>query len=103
MAITEWETAMTQSPVTLDGLKPETPQWSPRMWEGCNCRLGALLIRGRFAAVPLLYIAIIVTSSASCTDPACCRADLRARGRTDQHAPIFIIGHQRTGTTLLSC
>lgn len=102
---------MTQSagPATLDGArKPEKRrEWSPRMWEGCN--FGAwirLLIRGRFAVqLGYLYIAVIVTFVSMMHSVLRLVQELiygrRVRQTAIEDAPIFIVGHWRTGTTLL--
>lgn len=81
--------------------------WAPRMWEGCNFAAWMrLLKRHRFAVEwPYLYIAAVVTFM-SCIhtvlgwlQDAWYAGDVR---RTVlRHPPLFIIGHWRTGTTLL--
>lgn len=82
-------------------------EWAPRMWEGCN--FGAwmrLLLRNRFAVQwRYLYIALIVTFVSSCHSVLRLFQQVlygRRVARTPiREAPIFIIGHWRTGTTLL--
>jgi len=82
-------------------------EWAPRMWQGCNFFAWArLLIRNRFAVDwPYLYIAVIVTIvSTFHTVLALVEAVWFGRQisrTTIQHPPLFILGHWRTGTTLL--
>src|SRR5262245_9334446 len=88
--------------------KPAKKQrWAPRVWEGCDCFTWLrLLAANRFAVGPRYwYIAGII--SASSVMNAALRWMLNARyGEQvrntviDKH-PIFVIGHWRTGTTLL--
>src|SRR5215831_1313722 len=83
------------------------PQWAPRIWEGSDffAWLG-LLARNRFAVHPAYwYIAIVVTCVSFghtvlrwLQDVVYGRA-IRAVELTEP--PIFIVGHWRTGTTLL--
>ncbi|MFO0935380.1 MAG: sulfotransferase [Gemmataceae bacterium] len=87
--------------------KPKLREWSPRIWEGCDAfAYLELLARNRFAVeFPYWYIAGI------CSVMSCVNTGLRwfQRGlygdRVDAtritHAPIFVLGHWRTGTTLL--
>src|SRR5438874_8929098 len=81
--------------------------WAPRMWEGCDF-FGwlRLLARNRFAVHPrYVYIAVIVTvvSFVHLLLRLVQEAWLGRRiARTPiRHAPLFIVGHWRTGTTLL--
>lgn len=81
-------------------------EWSPRMWQGCNFFAWLeLLARNRFAVpVPYWYIAAIVTPVSF----------VHTMLRWHQHvvfgprisaarvtSPLFVLGHWRTGTTLL--
>ncbi len=83
------------------------PEWAPRMWEGCNfpAWLG-LLWRNRFAVqLPYLYIAVIITF-VSLTHTLLRIVQEAIFGRALRRVeiaepPIFILGHWRTGTTLL--
>jgi hypothetical protein len=81
--------------------------WAPRMWEGCDFFAWIrLLARNRFAVSwSLLYIAAVVTVVSffhtllrlleqAWYGRRIARTPVRA-------APLFIIGHWRTGTTLL--
>src|SRR5260370_121735 len=82
-------------------------EWAPRFWEGCN--FGAwmrLLARNGFAVQwRYAYIAVIVTV-VSIFHTVLRWVQLALYGRRIKRtqiraAPIFIIGHWRTGTTLL--
>ncbi len=83
-----------------------TRTWSPVMWQGCN--FGAwirLLARNRFrVSWRKSYIAVIVTAVSMChsilrgVQKLCYGRRIR---RTVVRPPIFILGHWRTGTTLL--
>jgi hypothetical protein len=83
------------------------PEWTPRIWEGCDFFAWMrLLARNRFAVHPsCLYIAVVVTvvsiyhSLLRFLQEAWLGGRIR-RTRIKQ-PPIFIIGHWRTGTTLL--
>ena len=82
-------------------------QWAPRMWEGCNFFAWMrLLIHNRFAVHPsYLYIAVIVTFVSAFHTVLRLWQEIRFGRRVRRtviaDAPIFIIGHWRTGTTLL--
>ncbi len=82
-------------------------EWAPRIWEGCNALAWArLLARGRCAVhLRYLYIAVIVTFVSLFHTALRFVQQLvygRRVARTPiRQAPIFIIGHWRTGTTLL--
>jgi hypothetical protein len=87
--------------------KPKRRQWSPRFMEGTDAITWAkVLWRNRFAVHPnYWYIAAFV--SASSTLNMVLRwlqhglyGERVARTRIDK-APVFVIGHWRTGTTLL--
>jgi hypothetical protein len=82
-------------------------EWSPRLWEGCDYFTWLrMLVTNRFAVEPpYWYIAAIM----SCTTFAntCLRwlqgglyGD-RIENTRVPNAPIFVVGHWRTGTTLL--
>jgi hypothetical protein len=82
-------------------------EWSPHLWEGCHFIAWArLLVRNRFAVgLPQLWIAIIITLVSFCHTILSilqnCWYGPQIRRTPIRHAPIFIIGHWRTGTTLL--
>ena len=82
-------------------------EWMPRIWEGCDFFAWMrLLWRNRFAVgLPYVYIAVIITFVSACHSvlrliqealygPAVRRTPIR-------EPPLFILGHWRTGTTLL--
>jgi hypothetical protein len=87
--------------------KKTRPEWTPRIWEGIDFFAWMrLLARNRFAVDwSCLYIAIIVSlvsavhSALRLLQEAWIGSAIR-RTRI-RHPPIFIIGHWRTGTTLL--
>src|SRR6516164_658976 len=82
-------------------------QWAPRIWEGFNLVSWLrLLVRNRFAVSPrYIYIAVIITLVS--TIHLILRViqqviyGRRIAATPIRDAPIFIIGHWRTGTTLL--
>jgi hypothetical protein len=83
------------------------PRWAPRMWEGCDFFAWLkLLFRNRFAVhPPQWYIAAVITcvsflnTTLRILQDAIYRRALRETKITQP--PIFILGHWRTGTTLL--
>src|SRR5262245_26513605 len=87
--------------------KPRKPEWAPRIWEGCDFFAWMrLLIRNRFAVHPsCIYIAVIVTFVSLFHTILRVLQDAiygrRVRKTPIADPPIFIIGHWRTGTTLL--
>jgi hypothetical protein len=82
-------------------------EWTPRIWQGCTLSAWLrLLLRNRFAVSPrFFYIPIVVThvSIGHSVTRLLQEAVYGDRpGRTPlKHPPIFIVGHWRTGTTLL--
>jgi omega-hydroxy-beta-dihydromenaquinone-9 sulfotransferase len=81
--------------------------WAPHIWEGCDFfAWWRLLVRNRFAVHwSCLYVAVVVTFVSVFNlvlrfiQDAFYGRDIR---RTPiRHPPIFILGHWRTGTTLL--
>jgi hypothetical protein len=82
-------------------------EWTPRMWEGCDFFAWLrLLARNRFAIEgPYLYIAVIVTFVSFCHTLLRLVQTALYGGRVRRtpllEAPLFIVGHWRTGTTLL--
>jgi len=94
-------------PSSSAGMKKKGREWAPRIWEGCNLSawLG-LLARNRFAVQwPYWYIAAIVTCVSSVHTAIRLIEDGLYRDavrRTPiRHSPLFILGHWRSGTTLL--
>jgi omega-hydroxy-beta-dihydromenaquinone-9 sulfotransferase len=82
-------------------------EWAPRIWQGCDLFAWLrLLARNRFAVgLPYLYIAVIVTLASFFNAlmrllQEALLGDRPARTPLRQ-APLFIVGHWRTGTTLL--
>ncbi|MCI0377204.1 MAG: sulfotransferase [Gemmataceae bacterium] len=86
---------------------PKKPEWAPRIWEGCDFFAWLrLLARNRFQVHwSCIYIAVIVTfvsvfhTLLRWLQEAVYGRVLRKTSITQ--APIFILGHWRTGTTLL--
>jgi omega-hydroxy-beta-dihydromenaquinone-9 sulfotransferase len=83
------------------------PDWMPRMWQGCDFFAWlTLLFRNRVAVHPRqLYIAVIITLVSFINtllgllqDAMFSRA---VRNTKIEQPPIFLLGHWRTGTTLL--
>jgi hypothetical protein len=82
-------------------------EWMPRIWEGCDFLAWLrLLARNRFAVgLPYVYIAVVITLVSACHTvlrliQEALFADQVRRTPITQ-APLFILGHWRTGTTLL--
>ena len=81
--------------------------WSPHMWEGCNFSAWLqLLARNRFRVDwKHTWVAVIVTIVAACHSLLRMVQRLiygrRIRRTVFQTPPIFILGHWRSGTTLL--
>lgn len=86
--------------------KPARRTWAPRIWQGCDFPAWLrLLVKNRFAVHPAYwYIAAIVSgislghSALRLLQEALFGARL---DRTPLRPPLFIVGHWRTGTTLL--
>jgi len=101
---TTTEPAPTQRPPATAA---KSKEWMPRIWEGCDfVAWMRLLIRNRFAVGwRHLYIAAIITVISFVhmllrfVQQAWYGGRIKRTPITD--APIFIIGHWRTGTTLL--
>src|SRR5947209_4505989 len=82
-------------------------EWQPRIWEGCDFFAWArLLVRNHFAVNwRYLYIAVVVTvvslfhTLLRWLQGAWFGSRLERTVLRD--APLFIVGHWRTGTTLL--
>jgi hypothetical protein len=81
--------------------------WTPRIWLGINTYAWLrLLIRNRFAVHPgYFYIAIVDTFVSCFNTVLSLLQSLWYGGAVERtrivQAPVFIIGHWRTGTTLL--
>jgi hypothetical protein len=94
---------MSNSPPTAAPPK----EWMPRFWQGCNFQAWLrLLVRNRFAVAPRYwYIAAVVTVVSALHSAVRLFQDVLLGSRPGRtpilHHPLFIIGHWRTGTTLL--
>jgi omega-hydroxy-beta-dihydromenaquinone-9 sulfotransferase len=83
------------------------PDWTPRMWQGFDLRSWLmLLVRNRFAVHPSQwYMAVIITLvSVINTLLRLLQDALFSRAVRDtriEQPPIFLLGHWRSGTTLL--
>jgi omega-hydroxy-beta-dihydromenaquinone-9 sulfotransferase len=83
------------------------PDWMPRMWQGCDFFAWlTLLFRNRFAVHPRqLYIAVIITFVTFVnTLLRLLQTAIFSRAVHNtkiEQPPIFLLGHWRTGTTLL--
>jgi hypothetical protein len=82
-------------------------EWSPRLWHGADLLAWLrLLVRNRSAVYPpYWHIAAIATAASLMNSTLRLVADAAYGGRIQRtpipEAPLFIIGHWRTGTTLL--
>ncbi|MGH9676914.1 MAG: sulfotransferase, partial [Candidatus Acidiferrum sp.] len=82
-------------------------EWTPRFWEGCDFFAWLrLIVRNRFAVQPrFIYIALVITFVSLCHTVLRLVQQGWFFGRPERakpkFAPLFIIGHWRTGTTLL--
>jgi len=87
--------------------RPRRRQWSPRFMEGTDAITWAkFLYRNRFAVHPKYwYIAAFVSASSTLNMVLRWMQNGlygdRVRRTPIEHAPVFVIGHWRTGTTLL--
>lgn len=86
---------------------PHPREWTPRIWQGCNLFAWLrLLLRNRCAVYPrYLYIAVVITCVSLMHTALRLLQDAWFAGKPERtrprHAPLFIVGHWRTGTTLL--
>ncbi len=101
------ETGSAPEPKRPAPAKPQKREWSPRVWEGMDCFTWMRLLRDNGFAVqpPYWYIAAIVSVN-SVTNAALrwalnARFGERVRETVIEKPPVFVIGHWRTGTTLL--
>lgn len=101
-------TAAVHSPQQPEA-KPKIPvrAWLPRMWEGLHILAWLrMLVRNRFALHwRCWYLAVIITLMSLLNTLLCGVQSLifgrRIRRTKISKPPIFILGHWRTGTTLL--
>jgi hypothetical protein len=86
---------------------PAPREWTPRLWEGCDLFAWLrLLARNRFAVHPAYwYIAAIITPVSLTHTVLRYLQEGLLGSRADRtplaEHPLFIVGHWRTGTTLL--
>src|SRR5216110_1574984 len=99
-------TATVETPA--DAAKRRKPrEWAPRMWLGCDFFAWMrLLARNRFAVHWSYWWIALVDTLASLFNTFMGGVQELVYGRkiartSIQHAPLFIIGHWRTGTTFL--
>jgi hypothetical protein len=96
---------MTASPSSSSS--PRIGGWTPRIWEGSHLFAWLrLLVRNRFAIHPRFgYVAVVVTFVSLIHLALRYLQEAWYGDRLDRtvirHSPLFIIGHWRTGTTLL--
>ena len=82
-------------------------EWSPRLWHGSDLLAWMrLLLRNHFAVQPAYwYIAVVASASSVFNSTMRVLVDACFGGRIARtpirEAPLFIVGHWRTGTTLL--
>lgn len=87
--------------------KPHKREWAPRVWEGTDVFTWMRMLKDNGFAVqfPYWYIAAIVSAN-SVTNTVLGWIQKgwhgeRVRNTVIEKAPVFVIGHWRTGTTLL--
>ncbi len=82
-------------------------EWSPRLWHGADLFAWLrLLVRNRAAVYPpYWHIAAVATAASLMNSTLRLLSDAAYGGRIERtpirEAPLFIVGHWRTGTTLL--
>jgi hypothetical protein len=87
--------------------EPAKREWTPRMWLGCSFPAYLrLLCKNRFAVHPrFLYMPFVITTASIINSALAYVQESWYGSKLDQtpivHPPLFIIGHWRTGTTLL--
>jgi len=87
--------------------KSSPRRWAPRMWLGCDIRAWTrLLVHNRFAIGPSYWYIAAVDTIASLVNtglgvPQKLWYGRRIARHEIEEPPVFIIGHWRTGTTLL--
>ena len=93
-------------------MTPDTPpkpkrDWAPHIWEGCDFFAWVkLLAKNRAAVSPSLWYVAAVVSAVSFTHTLLrwlqdSRYARDVRATPVRHPPLFILGHWRSGTTLL--
>jgi hypothetical protein len=84
-----------------------TGEWTPQLWLGCDAFAWLrLLARNRFAVQPSRWHVVLIVSVASVFHTALRFVQQTVYGRrvaatAVTAAPLFVLGHWRTGTTLL--
>jgi hypothetical protein len=83
------------------------PKWMPRIWNGCDFFVWInLLLRNRFAVHPRYWYNAVIVTIVSLVNTVLALLERAIFGRAvratsiDQ-PPIFLLGHWRSGTTLL--
>jgi omega-hydroxy-beta-dihydromenaquinone-9 sulfotransferase len=90
-----------------DAAANRKPYWAPKFWHGMTFRVWLrLLVRNRFAVDFALWPVAVVVTAVSIVNSALALLQWMLFGRkiarTEiREPPIFIIGHWRSGTTLL--
>jgi hypothetical protein len=83
------------------------PRWAPRFWHGMDFFTWArLLARNRFAVAPIRLSMVATVTLASCLNSFAGVFDqllfgYRVRRARLKEAPLLVLGHWRSGTTLL--
>src|SRR4051794_28646314 len=91
----------------MTSASPRTKDWTPFLWAGCSVSSWVrLLAENRFAVHRERWRVALLASAASVVNSALGLAQRAALGRRIAgtpiaHPPVFILGHWRTGTTLL--
>jgi omega-hydroxy-beta-dihydromenaquinone-9 sulfotransferase len=82
-------------------------QWAPRLWAGCSLRTWwQLLHRHRFAVDPAFWYIAAIDTVTSALNSVLGGAERIVHGKRIAQAtiapePLFVIGHWRSGTTML--
>src|SRR5215475_890827 len=94
-------------PLASASKKPHKREWMPHIWEGMDCFAWLRLLAANNFAVPPSHWYLVPIVSASSVMNAALRWVLnglhgdRVRETVIERPPLFVIGHWRTGTTLL--
>jgi hypothetical protein len=95
------------APVEVVHSPPRKQNWSPHFWEGADAAAWwRLLVRNRAAVEPKLWYVAAAVSLISTLNTALRWAQYGRHGRRIARTPlakepVFVVGHWRTGTTLL--
>jgi hypothetical protein len=93
--------------MTTEGAKPRKREWAPRVWEGADAVAWLrLLVKNRFAVEPPYWYIAAIVSVMSTVNMALRWVQNglygdRVAATPVRDEPVFVIGHWRTGTTLL--